>query len=300
MSDIATALTASIAKDGQTTPTANLPMGTYRHTGVGDASARTDYASAKQVQDGTLVYLTSVSGTNTITATGAVSMAAYATGHYVAFIPAATNTGAVTLNVNSIGAKNVYAFGAALVGGELVSGVPAMAVYDGTQYQLVSRVNTPRIGTYTATTSGTSVTFGSIPAYVTRIDIGLVGVSLSGGTDHLMIELGDSGGLETTGYLGSVVNPAGTSTATFSTAFDLNPGAASAANAWHGIVSLRLMDRSSNTWSMSSQIATSNTGGVHHGSGSKALSGTLTQFALKVSGTPTDAFDSGAVGYQAS
>ena len=50
MDDIATALTNSLAKDGQTTPTANLPMGTYRHTGVGNASARTDYAAAGQVR----------------------------------------------------------------------------------------------------------------------------------------------------------------------------------------------------------------------------------------------------------
>ncbi len=34
LSDIGAALTASIAKDGQTTPTADLPMGTYKHTGV--------------------------------------------------------------------------------------------------------------------------------------------------------------------------------------------------------------------------------------------------------------------------
>ena len=55
-SDIASALAASIAKDGQTTPTANLPMGTYRHTGVGNASARTHYAAAGQVADGSLTW----------------------------------------------------------------------------------------------------------------------------------------------------------------------------------------------------------------------------------------------------
>lgn len=35
MDDIATALTASLAKDGQTVPTANLPMGGYKLTGLG-------------------------------------------------------------------------------------------------------------------------------------------------------------------------------------------------------------------------------------------------------------------------
>ena len=33
-SDIATALTQSISSTGKTTPTADLPMGGYRHTGV--------------------------------------------------------------------------------------------------------------------------------------------------------------------------------------------------------------------------------------------------------------------------
>jgi len=35
LSDIATALTQSLAKDGQTTPTANIPMGSFKLTGLG-------------------------------------------------------------------------------------------------------------------------------------------------------------------------------------------------------------------------------------------------------------------------
>ena len=104
LSDIATALTASIAKDGQTVPTATLPMGNFRHTGVGAATAVTDYAQARQVIDGDLIELTSVSGTNTVTATGPLSMSAYATGKNFTMKAAGANTDAVTLNINSIGA----------------------------------------------------------------------------------------------------------------------------------------------------------------------------------------------------
>lgn len=43
LSDIATALTQSLAKDGQTVPTANLPMGGYKHTGAGDAVGAGQY-----------------------------------------------------------------------------------------------------------------------------------------------------------------------------------------------------------------------------------------------------------------
>lgn len=160
MTDIANAITASLAKDGQTVPTANLPMGGYRHTGVDDAAARTDYARADQVQDSTLTYLTSVAGTNTITATAPLSLAAYAAGQEFSFIPAVTNTGATTLNINSIGAKNIYRNGAALVGDELTANAPVRVMYDGTRFHIVgnSTVAPPTweaIETLTASSSAT-------------------------------------------------------------------------------------------------------------------------------------------------
>lgn len=49
LSDIATALTNSLAKDGQTTPTANLPMGTFKLTGLGAGTASTDSARFDQI-----------------------------------------------------------------------------------------------------------------------------------------------------------------------------------------------------------------------------------------------------------
>ena len=56
--DIATALTASIAKDGQTTPTANLPMGGFKLTGVATAApaARSEYVSVAAQQDSMAVF----------------------------------------------------------------------------------------------------------------------------------------------------------------------------------------------------------------------------------------------------
>jgi len=49
--DIADALTSSLAKDGQTVPTANLPMGGYKHTGVADGAASDEYATYGQLTD---------------------------------------------------------------------------------------------------------------------------------------------------------------------------------------------------------------------------------------------------------
>lgn len=138
MSDIAAALTASIAKDGQTTATANLPMGGYKHTTVANASARDQYCTAAQAQDGGLTYLTSVSGADTITATAAFAMSAYAAGQVFRFVAAGANTGAVTLNINSIGAKDVTRAGTvALAAGDIPSGATVEVIYDGTRFQMV-------------------------------------------------------------------------------------------------------------------------------------------------------------------
>jgi hypothetical protein len=143
LSDIASALTGSIASDGQTTPSANLPMGTYAHTNVGNATVRNMYASAGQVQDNTAQYLTTVSGTDVITAAASFGMTGYVTGQVFTFIAAGTNTGATTLNINSIGAKAITKNGTtALAAGDIASGQAITVVYDGTQFQL-GRVATP-------------------------------------------------------------------------------------------------------------------------------------------------------------
>jgi len=137
LSDIATALTASIANDGQTVPTANLPMGGFKHTGVATASATTDYARADQVQSSSFQHLTGTAGTNTITASATPTPSAYAAGQRFTLIPANTNTGATTLDVSSLGAKNVFWNGVACVGGEIRQNVPILVFYDGTQFHLL-------------------------------------------------------------------------------------------------------------------------------------------------------------------
>lgn len=138
LNDIAAALTASLTSDGQTTPTANLPMGGYVLSGVGSATLRTQSASAGQIQDSVFQYLTGISGTDTIIATAALGMTAYAAGQVFRFIAAGTNTGAVTLNINAIGVKNITKNGAVgLVAGDITLNAIVQVVYDGTQFQLV-------------------------------------------------------------------------------------------------------------------------------------------------------------------
>lgn len=88
---------------------------------------------------GEVIPLTSVSGTNTITASASTSAMAggYQTGQAYVFVAANTNTGATTININSLGAKNVFRNAAACVGGELVQNAEYIVVYDGTQFNLI-------------------------------------------------------------------------------------------------------------------------------------------------------------------
>ena len=141
MADVANALTGSIAADGQTPATANIPMGGYKLTNVSSATARTEYPTSGQVQDGSIVRLTSVAGTAiAITATAAVSMSAYATGQRFSFIVGTTNTGSTTININAIGAKTIKTNSTQdLGGGNLLAGTVAEIYYDGTNFQLLSR-----------------------------------------------------------------------------------------------------------------------------------------------------------------
>lgn len=82
--------------------------------------------------------LLSVSGTNTLTAT-ASWYSAYATGDSIRILAAATNTGPVTLNVNSLGAKNLLdSTGLKLSPGALVSGETYAAVYNGSAFVMQS------------------------------------------------------------------------------------------------------------------------------------------------------------------
>lgn len=66
----------------------------------------------------------------------------------------------------------------------------------------------------TAASSGTAIDIGSIPAWATRIWVMFDAVSLNG-TDDLLVQIGDSGGIENTGYVSGSRETAASSTAGF-------------------------------------------------------------------------------------
>lgn len=98
LSDIATALTASIANDGQTTPVANLPMGGFKLTGLGDATVANDairYNGALGTpSSGTVTNLT---GTASININGTVGATTPAAGSFTTATLAAGAVGTPSL-----------------------------------------------------------------------------------------------------------------------------------------------------------------------------------------------------------
>lgn len=146
LSDIAAALTQSISKDGQTAYTGNQPMGGNKLTGLGAGTASTDSVNMSQLY-GTPIYGGVGGGTaDAITITPSPGITAYAIGQLFSFkTGAGANTGAVTLNVNSVGAGAVVGTdGSALAAGELQASrmVVVEVVATTPVFQVVSQAST--------------------------------------------------------------------------------------------------------------------------------------------------------------
>jgi hypothetical protein len=137
-------------------------------------------------------------------------------------------------------------------------------------------------------TSGTSIDFTGIPSWVKRITVMFDGVSTNG-TSPICIQLGDSGGIETTGYNGGATNQTPTYIAN-TVGLNINAGTTVAAQIMgHAI----LTNISGNTWILSSgsQISAAN---ITAAGGSKATSATLDRVRITtVNGT--DTFDAGSI-----
>lgn len=120
------------------TAASNGPDGSVDLPSAYDDYLRAHAAFIRQIRDGgsQAALLSSVSGADTITATAPAAVTAYAAGQEFAFIAAGDNTGAVTLNISSLGAKDVTRQGAtALSAGEIKSGELVVVRYDGTRFQ---------------------------------------------------------------------------------------------------------------------------------------------------------------------
>jgi hypothetical protein len=138
--------------------------------------------------------------------------------------------------------------------------------------------------------TGTAVDFTSIPSWAKRITVMLNGVSTNGSSSYL-IQLGTSGGIENSGYLGAastVTTAVATTANSTGLMFVRNPGSN---EAYSGMSIISFL--SSNTWSQFAVTGTTNTATMNSG-GSKTLTGTLDRVRITtVNGT--DTFDAGTI-----
>lgn len=184
---------------------------------------------------------------------------------------------------------------------DTLAGTPATGniEYNGQFYGTdsnASRAQMQRItqGTAVASTSGTSIDFTSIPAWVKRITVMFSGVSTNG-TGALQVQIGSSS-YTTSGYSSYQSSIDGASTNSFSaptTGFVAKPTLA-AASTYNGTMVINLL--TGNTWVFTSSTAASN-GLSTVGNGFLALGGTLDRVRVigSATGSPADTFDAGTI-----
>ena len=145
-------------------------------------------------------------------------------------------------------------------------------------------------GTAVASTSGTSIDFTGIPSWVKRITVMFNGVSTSG-TNPLLIQGGNSGGIVNTGYVSTSnhLSNATSSAGSSSTAgFIFFNNAASYTHS--GIITL--VNFSGSTW-VSSHTAKSNTAIIVFGGGDGSIT-SLDRIRITTT-TAVDTFDAGTI-----
>lgn len=151
----------------------------------------------------------------------------------------------------------------------------------------------PVLATEQASTSGTAIDFTGIPSWAKKIIVQFVGVSTSG-TSNVVIQIGDAGGVETSGYL-STASALSTvvSTANFTASFGVTDGVA-ATSVIHGRAVLTLEDSAAFTWTYAANIARSDAAATYVAAGSKSLSAALDRVRITTAGG-SDTFDAGAI-----
>lgn len=175
-----------------------------------------------------------------------------------------------------------------LVGTETAGNLEYNGQFFGTDSN-AARAQMQRItqGTAVASTSGTSINFTSIPAWVKKITVMFAGVSTNG-TSPVRLQIG-GGSVETTGYT-STATVMGVANGTSTAGFDrYQTAAADITSGWYVLTTL-----GSNLWVCTAQYALSTASNPGWITGNKTTASTLDRVRLTtVNGT--DTFDAGTV-----
>ena len=172
--------------------------------------------------------------------------------------------------------------------GQLVVNAPAVAGTNTLTLQAATATNAVNtLATAVASTSGTSIDFTGLPAWVKKITVMFSGVSTNG-SSVVQLQIG-AGSVTTSGYLGAVW--VSNSNASMSTGF-LTASSAAAGDTRYLIATLATLG--SNIWVYSFAGGYGNGAYTAYGGGGLTLGGTLDRVRITtVNGT--DAFDAGTV-----
>jgi len=321
LSDIASGLSTCVLKDGTQTITANIPMSGFKLTGLAAGTSNGDSVRYEQVVG---AYLPITGGT--LTGNLLFTDATYDIGASGATRPRDLflSRNAVIGGTMSVGGNvvsnllftdNTYDIGASgatrprhiyvaqniTIGGSF-TGALASAVTGTTQSagdnstKIATTAYADRLGitlgTPTATTSGTTWPYTSIPSGTKKIIVSFVNFSTNG-TSDVLIQLGDAGGIENSGYTSAVQTGAGLAPNT--TGFVV-ADPVSAGTVLNGHIILVLEDASAFTWTAAGTLMDVAQSRYNTSAGSKSLTAELTQLTITtVSG---DTGDGGAVNIQ--
>jgi len=142
-----------------------------------------------------------------------------------------------------------------------------------------------------ATTSGTAVDITGIPVGIKRLIVKFVGVSTNGTSDKI-IQLGTSGGVQATGYIGNTAFNITTTSDVVNHSTGVSAASVVAADTLSGAIQFDLHD--TDTWIYRGDLGFVTRGAACWIGGHKVLGGALDRIRLTTVGG-TDAFDAGAI-----
>ena len=173
-----------------------------------------------------------------------------------------------------------------------------LSLPDGTGTFVINGINGALVlGTAQNSTSGTNIDFTGIPSWVRRITVMFSGVSTNG-SSIIQIQIGTSGGVQTTSYAGAgglIFAGFSAYASNFTSGFGLSQtGQGGASQILSGSATLCLLNSSSGTWVANGAFAREDAAAIQFTAGTKTLSGILDRVRITtVNGT--DTFDAGSI-----
>ena len=205
--------------------------------------------------------------------------------------PGVTDTG----NLSVTGTSTLTGSIGNVTAGTINSGaITSSGLVTGTTGALYPIIN----GTAVASTSGTSITFSSIPSWVKRIIVMFNAVSTNG-TANFQVQVGTGGSPTISGYSSGSSYTGGANTITFVSGttgmFIANGGSAAVSLIGQMVFTLQ----TGNTWVQTHTYYNAD-GRVGMGGGNITLSGSLDNIRVIASatGNPADTFDAGSINIQ--